>query len=391
MKEIVINKSYTTQKDIENCIIAFYELPKENSHLQIRFTEQIDEIDILLIAYLILFKELKPNLKITVRLNSDVNDDLKSKLYQYLIYAFLMTGKSVFTIEKELINNNENSREFYINENSPPKFFQRYFALSESFMPILLVGKLPDNKSIDLYDLLFNEKLEGLKEIPENVDFDNNDQQQYQNLNRWIKGYYTKEGKCITLGVIDPSKRLESIRYLSRLAFYNSLRQAKITRFYLYNDEEKWKSLQIDKIPHTRNEDGKYPQIEFFNEIKWIFDDLSTQPPIYHFVYSLLLSSKLLPGAFNDGNKKKIKNILHSLWDFTKDMVGGIKELAKNVREHASPPVGAITGRIYNEQKWVELKKSIEHSIISSLEYVHSPFLVPNHSLPVLSYNIERT
>ncbi len=355
MKEIIINKSYTTQKDIENCIKAFYELPKENSHLQIRFTEQINEIDILLIAYLILFKEIKPNLKITVRLNFDVDNDLKSKLYQYLIYAFLMTGKSVFTI----INSNEYQGEFSINENSLLGLFQKYFTLSESFMPILLVGKLPDNNGIDLYSLLFKEKVEGLKEIPQNVDFNDNDKLQYQNLNRWIKGYLNKEDQWIP-GIINPYKRLECISYLSRLAFYNSLRQAKITRFYLYNDEETWKSLQIDDIPYAQNKDGKYPQIEFFKEIKWIFDDLSNCPPLYHFIYSQLLSSKLLPGAFNSKNKEKIINILHSLWHYTKDMVDGINELAKNIREHANPPIGVITGRIYKEEKWLELKKGVE-------------------------------
>ncbi|MCL4482918.1 MAG: hypothetical protein M1445_09970, partial [Bacteroidetes bacterium] len=213
----------------------------------------------------------------------------------------------------------------------------------------------------DLYDLLFKNKVEGLNEIPKKVDSDNNNERQYQNLNRWIKGYYNKEGRW-TPGIIDPSQRLESIGYLSRLAFYNSLRQAKITKFYLYNDEETWKSLRIDDIPYSKNKDGTHPQIEFYKEIKWIFDDLSIHPPIYHFVYSQLLSSELLPGTFNNENKGEIIKILHSLWDYTKDMVDGIKELAKNVREHASPSIGVITGRIYKEEKWAELKRSVEGS-----------------------------
>ncbi len=356
MSEIIIDKSYSTQKDIERCIEAFYGEPSENGHLEIKFTEQIVEIDILLIAYLILFKELKPDLEITVEIKSNPDKDLEPKLYQYLIYAFLMTGKSVLKIKTD-------KREYSI-DGKKKDTFQRYFVISESFMPILLVGTLPDSGREDLYDLLFKETLKDLDKLPNGVDPDKNNEQQYRNLNRWIKGYGEKRkigGRDTVIwnpvGVIKSSDRPACIRYLARLAFYNTLRRAKITRFYLCDNEEEMQSLRIGQI---QKKGGKYPQIEFFKEIKWIFDDLSTRPPIYHFVYSQLLSSELLPNKFNNGNKETIKEILHSLWEYAKDMVVGIKELAKNIREHANPPIGVITGRIYKEEKWTELKRYVQ-------------------------------
>ena len=356
MVKITINQKYTTQEDIEQCIKAFNELSEEDRTLKIIFTENINEIDILLIGYLTLFKELKPNINIEIELKSPVSGDLKSKLFQYLIYAYLMTGERVFTIQTNATPHNERQRRFFIDENSPPRYFHQYFVLSKSFMPILLVGKRPDSTRTDWYDLLFKENLPGLDKLPEGVSFDKNNEQQYKNLNKWIKGY--RDGPKWTKGVIDPKKRDECIRYLARLAFYNALQQAKIASFYFCDDEDKLKSLRLSTL--SRSQEKQYPQVAFFKEIKGIFDELATRPPIYHFIYSQLLSSDLLPGEFNDSNKEKVKEILHALWDYTRDMVVGIKELAKNIREHADPPVGIITGRTYKEETWTELKTELK-------------------------------
>ena len=140
------------------------------------------------------------------------------------------------------------------------------------------------------------------------------------------------------------------------------LNQAKIARFYFSTNEEQIE-LNISNLPTSINADGKYPHIEFFNKTKWIFDDLSNQPPIYHFIYSQILSSNLFPSSFSSANlnndNDNIIKLLHSLWNYTKEIVSGLNELAKNVREHADPPIGLITGRIYKSDKWTELKRNI--------------------------------
>lgn len=358
MVEIIIEHDFTTQNDIENCIKVFNAMTGIDDNLQITFTQQIQEIDILLVAYLTIFKELKPQIEITIKLNGNDgdNNELTSKLFQYLIYGFLMTGKSVFKI----FQNRTNTIGLTVSESSPPNIFHRNFVLSKSFMPILLVGKLPDRNGVDLFDLLFNEKIDGLCELPKEVDSNSISDNQYDNLNRWIKGYLDNDNKQWVPGKINPSDRIECIRYLARLAFYNTLKQSRIASFYFSQNEEEWKTMNISHIPYSKTDKGIYPHIEFFKEIKWIFDDLSFQPPIYHFVFSQLLSSELLPGEFNGKNKGIVIGILHSLWDYTKEMVDGIRELAKNIREHATPPIGAITGRIYKEEKWAELKMSVE-------------------------------
>ena len=137
MAEILLENNYITQNDIEKCIHDFYNLKEEDKQFQIIFSQEVQEIDILLIAYLILFKRLKFDINISIKLNGNTqnNTELIFKLYQYLEYGFLMTGKSVFKI----FPNRYSKTGLVIEENSPPNIFHQFFTLSKSFIPILLI------------------------------------------------------------------------------------------------------------------------------------------------------------------------------------------------------------------------------------------------------------
>jgi hypothetical protein len=393
MSKIFISKDFPNQLDIENCIDKFYKLSNEDNEFRVIFTKKVKEIDILLFGYITLFKELKPTLIITLEFNSNIedNEEFKFKLFQYLIYAFLATGKTVFSIKFK-----NGDATYKIDENSPERLFHRYFVLSESFLPILLINGIENNSNVELFEILFQNRINNennLKIIPEGLEFHNTSTELYKRLNRWIKGFdinisqdkngtigfnnlgitnYHSPGllKSVILeinnkfkhkvyipGIIKAKERFQCIQYLAKLAYYKSLDKAKILSLYMCPEHIDIKNLRVGSLSFSKNKN--YPQINFFEKIKEIFDDLSNKPPIYHFVYSLLLSSNILPSNLVDSNVKDFKKTLFSLWDFTKDFVYGIKELAKNIREHPDPPIGIITGRIYNEEIWSKLKKTI--------------------------------
>lgn len=354
MIEVNIDSAYSTQTHIEKCIEAFNSMKDGENQLQITFNQQIQEIDLLLIAYLTLFKTINSQIEIIIRLNGNIgqNNAITFKLYQYLMYSYLMTGMSCMKI----FPNRRIKEGFTIDKDSPPNIFHQYFVLSESFMPIILVGKLTNSDDTDFYNVIFKDKIEGLGELPDNDMFDKNYKILYNKLNKWIKGFYDKEKEVYIPGIVNPSERIECIRLLTRLAFYNALKQTKIISHYFAPILLR-EHIAISKIPLTKNEEGILLHMDFYNRIKWVIEELVISPPIYHFIYSQLVSTELLQGEFNKSNSVLVAEKIQSLWHYSKEVVAGINELAKNVREHSNPPIGAITGRIYNERKWAELKK----------------------------------
>lgn len=371
--KVTIQTPYTTQSDINECIQTFRNIDGAGSTLTIEFEQPIEEIDILLVGYLMMFKELRPDLTIEIRLQAEIaseqENDLAFKLYQYLDYAFLMSGRSVFEIYYRKQGNTHLTGPLWIDENSANETFQRFFVLSDHFMPILLVNK----KNQPFYDLLFEEAIvENIKElqrIPESeklqellqaAEAQKSKPALYLILNRWIKGY-EKEDEWIS-GVISPKERNVCIQYLARLAFYKALENAKILRAYL-SDPEILNTVRVGRLRYS--EKAGYPQVKFFRSIKPVFDELSSKPPIYHFIYSLLLSAELPGELFEDEvakeyvqTKESFKNSIEGLWKLTKEIAQAVTELAKNIREHADPPFGVITGRIYKSEIWSEMKRN---------------------------------
>ena len=108
-------------------------------------------------------------------------------------------------------------------------------------------------------------------------------------------------------------------------------------------------------------------------EVKEIILKLKSQPPVLTLIFSVLINRNL---------EKTIENIdnyivrLNELFEFSRNLFLGVRELARNIIEHTDSRVGVFSGRIYsgdiiNQLKGVETNKSnstIMNSYYSSLE-----------------------
>jgi len=87
----------------------------------------------------------------------------------------------------------------------------------------------------------------------------------------------------------------------------------------------------------------------YLNSEESIIKQLKNHAPICTFVFSVLYN-KIAP--FKKRNQKKIDNPIQrteELWEFTREYVKGLHELAKNIVEHSSTGEGIITIRAYDE------------------------------------------
>ncbi len=336
MAVMTLANSIVTKQDLTNCIRLFkdIQLSEEKKVLQVVAQKEVIDIDILLIGYLILFKDLLPQLNISLILPHNTatgeSDGLDYKLKQYGIYAQLMTGQHVFSLR---YGNQEIDFDF-----------RKDFRLSKRFMLLLLVSE----RQMNVYKAVFEESLsaEQLKIGLNEVGWHKTSENLYADLNSALRKR------------ANPSERIEAIKELGRIAFYKSLNNAKVLSFYLdphYRENPSYRNqeLQAGSLSSRQEVDKRiYDAYDFFHNVKPVFDELSQLPLIYHIVFATLTSSELLPGALTEATKSTFQQTLFNLWGFTQDLVHGINELAKNILEHASPAPGIITTRLVRQRRY---------------------------------------
>ncbi len=338
---IKIDDEYLSQNCIEKCIKEFNEIPDEPNHLlEIITTKAVKEVDPLLIAYFILFKEQKQNLEIILKLHEKTSGDVNNKFRQHRAHAMLTYGKDIFVFTKNETVKAEQDTEW-----------------SKSFLPIMYIDQ---NK----YASTFINKI-NFQPLHEIAFYDQSSEILYQNC------------RAVLLKQFRDDK--DGLKCLAQLAFYKALDDVKILSFYLYKDfhnnneitKEAFKDKEEKyKIGSLVNEDA----LRFYEEVNKtsIFKELSKKPPIYNFIYSTLLSSKLLPGKLTSNNSKNFINILKNLWIFTQQLVDGLDELAKNIYEHSSNKCGVITGRVYSSGVFQELQSTSQKNKEVFEKYLNS-------------------
>ena len=154
MSDIFLEQDQISNSDINKCIQAF-EVVSKKPHpvLRIVAKKELRDINILLPAYLIIFKWSRPELVIEIILEhntlSDANNRAPFKLLQHRTYAYLMTSMEVYSV---FLGKNR-SYQLFIKDN---RFYGNTFVLSDSFMLLLLVTK----KNLPLYHLIFEKNSE---------------------------------------------------------------------------------------------------------------------------------------------------------------------------------------------------------------------------------------
>lgn len=358
MSLIRIQESYITLSNIQECVEVYKSIRAGklfDKELHLEAEKKLESFDILLISYFILFKKRIPDLSVYLYcpLNSisDGKDKVAHQLNQFGIYAYILTGQSIFKVEfkKEDEKRGNNVLSFNLQNNS--SYTSDEFVYSEDFFPILYI-----NEDTKRFNLLFNDSLEEVcREHGRNIDvleeeivWDRNSEQLKKNYHKWMQY------------ISSPKDRVMSLINLACMAFVHALNAAKIASFYFkegYNISAFNKEQRI-QAGALRNEVA----YQYYKEILPVFKELKTCSLAHQFFFSIVISTEMLRFEKQGNNilSQETKNVyinkIQSLWLFTKDLVTGIKELAKNIKEHAQPPVGAISVRLFSRIKWMQIK-----------------------------------
>lgn len=340
---ITLELEYTSKADIINCINEFRRIQNEenqNKKLIITAKKKITEIDISLIAYFILFVEVIEDLEIKINLpfNELGSGELETRLKQYGMLAYLMTGRGVFDI---VFKEAQINFSFQNLDNFP----ENYFDLPDDFLPILFFKKNHPWLTELLFETSFVDKLQ--------MEFDNTDGTKFRQADEKELFYFLRK-KIISNSI--PKNRKESVTNLGRLAFISILFKAKVLSNYFFQDPQTGKiKINNEILSNYSTLENKKKSEQYFeggkgeSDLIEAFNELSKKPLIYHFVFCLLLSSNLSESDINERTNTDIVNRVYNLLNFTQDLVYGIKELAKNILDHSSTKTGVISGKLYNQ------------------------------------------
>jgi hypothetical protein len=341
---VTLAQSFITNQDINACIDEFRDLKKNKAGtLQVKATLQMQDIDILLIGYFILFKQECSTIQIELHLPHNHPDSpvgsLDFKLPQFATYAYLMTGETVFSVH---FTNDIKTWDPRTND----IFNDKYFAISRYFMLVCLIS----GKDKRMFDILFETGLSSVK-------YRQGDNQ----LVTGVKGVMFIEDNDDLLSAyrrqivrsVSTGRRHEAIVQLGRVAFFRSLHEAKILHFYTdsrYQSNPSFRSVNMraGSLEATRKQDDtSWRSYAYFESVKSLFDSLGQQPLIFQFFFCTLVSSDLLPNTLDIHNKDIFVQRLFGLYNFTRDLVHGLTELARNICEHTNQELGFISARLF--------------------------------------------
>jgi len=333
MNDILIKSRFISQLTIDQCIARFQQiksLPKPV--LTVRAELDLEDVDILLIAYFLLFKSECARIEIHIILQKSQPYVLVDKLKRYMVYTVLNIGTEVFDIRYSEGVKVENTRNALSIHN---------VYLSGKYLPILFVSE-------ESYRSLFEESIPALTRPVSGIPYEINNDLLFSAYESYAK-----------FRIIRIREHTNSMQEFARYAFYKILADAKVISIY-YDEDYRQSGIrrQAQTLSNLRGDDA----YELFNSVKYIFEELAEKPPIFQFIYSSFLASGILPGTVNSKTKKIYQDAAINLWELTKKIVKGIIELAKNAYQHTESGVGIITARVYKSEIWEELKKDHEEA-----------------------------
>jgi hypothetical protein len=338
MEVVFIEQSYISRLDIQKAIETFKKIQKGEAppSLVLEARIQINNIDILLAGYLMLFTYQVPNLHIEIRFPSGISYRAQYKLKQYGLYGYLLTGKSIFTA----ILPNDIIIQFNYNHNAA--FPVNEFVLSDSFMLLLPVCR---NDQM-LYSRLFEIPIDDLVSYPLT---DGVEEVVWQNDN---KALYTAFSDKLTKEA-NPGKREKCITDLGRLAFFNCLHEAKILHHYIHQNQKEHTQSGKELSANTNTQTSKaepdkkqYDLTNYYEQLIPVFSELKQRPLIHQFVFASLIAAAHLPSTIKLANEKDTICKIWNLWQFTENLVRSLQELSKNIKEHTTTGYGVITASV---------------------------------------------
>jgi len=328
--EIRIPGSAVDSGVINECIKQFKEIKASGlpSQLKIVAENEIKEFDFSLIGHFILFKVECPQLSIIIHLHKNRVNNSRDSIVDLLKYQVVHS--------RDIVGENQ---DIFILKIGPGdgKKESGVFELSPKVLPMVYLDEGNYSKLFkNRMNFVSLSKLELTKK--ENNKSIINDEKLYQACKE-------KLAKQI--------KRGDYLQILSQLAFYRALAKAKMLVYYLYNelDEDIENILKQDKNKENL-QDFQKRQV-YLESLVPVFNEIKEESPINILLFFSLISSELIfPTRKRDETEildesKKISN----LWEFTKNVISGINELAKNIIEHSDKHKGIISGFINEKQE----------------------------------------
>lgn len=92
---------------------------------------------------------------------------------------------------------------------------------------------------------------------------------------------------------------------------------------------------------------------ELKNTVKSINEDLLKQPSFFILLFSILVNRNVEKDV---GDLEEYKTQLWDLYEFSKNLFKGLRELARNIVDHTQSQTGIISGRIYSREALNEIK-----------------------------------
>jgi hypothetical protein len=355
MQTIQLNDKFISLDDIQNCVNAFEKIlsgEETEKTIVINANNRIEGVDLVLISYFILFKKQITELQIILNLPHNPiepeNTQVEYQLKQFGTYAYIMTGMEVFQI---VFGIGDSKRQINFDLNKKSSYPDTWFVFSDDYFPILFITN--DNK---FFDFILNDSITLLSEkfnlnidkLEKGITWNKNSAEIKQSYHTFLRQSST------------PGNREKSLFNLSRMAFVNSLDEAKIANLFFeeeYNPSD-YNAKNRIQAGNLQNEVA----FAYYKLIKPVFEELKNCSIAHQFFFSTILATEMLKdresgkNVLNDATKASFVNKINNLWGFTKDLVAGIKELSKNIREHSNPPFGAISVRLFGMKKWIQTK-----------------------------------
>lgn len=348
------NKSVSLA-DIQKCVDLFLQIrsgKEPEKKIVVEAKTKIEAIDPLLFAYFILFKQQMKELQIILALPQNLinrdNEALEYQLKQIGTYAYLMTGNNVFNI---YFGKLQVSFDLSASKNFPDP---RWFVFTSDFFAILFVSD-----DLELFKFLFNDSfittLEKfnlqINKLDDGIVWEKNSESLRNNYHHRLRE------------TSEPKDNRKALLNLARMSFINSLDEAKVAHLFFKDYYDKFSFTAKNKIQagSLQNEAA----FKYYSEIELIFEELQNSSISHQFFFSTILATEMLrdkgtgKDVLNEETKLSFVTKINSLWSFTKDLVAGIKELAKNIREHSQPSIGAISVRLFRTERWIQIKNRL--------------------------------
>ena len=335
------------------CIKTFKEIiiDKHNEpELEIIVKEKINEFDFALIGHLILMKIKFPAIIISLIFQKNAFEDSRIKdvekhnhliwkIRQSMVHAYFASNIEVFSII-------DSSGEI-ANINTEIKRKGNWFVFSTEFLPIISINE-------DNYKGNFEKSVKFLK---------------IKNPISELRSEDDFYGYCRDF-LIKKINHNNYYQIMAQLAYYKTLQSARSLRHYLfYVNKDFEKKLDRDSI-YVGNVQDDSKKRAYWEEIIPIFKELKNRPPIYSLIFSTLTSSKkFITTEIGNANIEEVSKELIKLWEFTKQLIYGLNELAKNIVEHTTSKHGILTGYITGENEFkINIFDYGNKSIITTLK-----------------------